>query len=324
VFELERRGYLQAGAFVPEVVLDHPEVVEQLHRDFVHAGSDVVEAHTYYAHREKLRIVGKEHLLEQLNRRALQIAKDVAADTSTLFAGDICNTNIYLGDDATGKLARAMFEEQVGWAVEAGVDFIIAETFSYGQEALIALEVVRQAGVPAVVTLAIHQDPHTREGWTAAEACKRLEDAGAAVVGLNCARGPRTMLPLLREIRQAVRGPVAALPVPYRTHEAEPTFQSLREAAGAPLPGDIPFPTALDPFTCSRYEIAEFGKEAYALGVRYLGVCCGAGPHHIRSLAEALGKTPPASRYTADMAKHAYFGSNPALKKENQEFASHL
>src|SRR5215217_9708650 len=75
VFELERRGYLQAGAFVPEVVLEHPESVAQLHRDFVHAGSDVVEALTYYAHREKLKIIGKEHLLEAMNRQALAIAK---------------------------------------------------------------------------------------------------------------------------------------------------------------------------------------------------------------------------------------------------------
>ncbi|MDZ7748662.1 MAG: homocysteine S-methyltransferase family protein [Halofilum sp. (in: g-proteobacteria)] len=60
LFELERRGYLQAGPFVPEVVLEHPEVVSRLHRDFVHAGSDVVEAFTYYAHREKLRVVGRE------------------------------------------------------------------------------------------------------------------------------------------------------------------------------------------------------------------------------------------------------------------------
>src|ERR671935_2241547 len=86
VFELERRGYLQAGAFVPEVVLEHPEVVAQLHRDFVHAGSDVVEAFTYYAHREKMRIVGKEHLLEDLNRQALRIAKEVAVETGALFA----------------------------------------------------------------------------------------------------------------------------------------------------------------------------------------------------------------------------------------------
>src|ERR1041385_6338550 len=58
LFECERRGYLQAGAFVPEVVLEHPEIVSQLHREFVHAGSDVVEAFTYYAHREKLRVIG--------------------------------------------------------------------------------------------------------------------------------------------------------------------------------------------------------------------------------------------------------------------------
>src|SRR5438445_7830629 len=74
VFELERRGYLQAGAFVPEVVLEHPEVVTQLHRDFVHAGSDVVQALTYYAHREKLRVIGREQDLEPINRRALEIA----------------------------------------------------------------------------------------------------------------------------------------------------------------------------------------------------------------------------------------------------------
>ncbi|MEJ7741214.1 MAG: homocysteine S-methyltransferase family protein [Nocardioidaceae bacterium] len=73
LFELERRGYLQAGAFVPEVVLEHPEQVTALHRDFVRAGSDVVEALTYYAHREKLRAVGKDGLLEDMNRQALEI-----------------------------------------------------------------------------------------------------------------------------------------------------------------------------------------------------------------------------------------------------------
>src|SRR5207245_8605707 len=67
LFELERRGYLQAGPFVPEVVLEHPELVAQLHRDFVRAGSDVVPAFTYYGHREKLRLIGKEDLLEPLN-----------------------------------------------------------------------------------------------------------------------------------------------------------------------------------------------------------------------------------------------------------------
>src|SRR5271170_1274578 len=132
LFEMERRGYLQAGAFVPEVVLDHPEAVTQLHRDFVHAGSDVVLAFTYYAHREKLRLIGREAQLELINRQALRLAKAVAAETGALFAGDICNTNVYDPNDAASRdTCRAMFAEQVGWAVDAGVDYIVAETFSY-------------------------------------------------------------------------------------------------------------------------------------------------------------------------------------------------
>src|SRR5215212_11445497 len=99
LFELERRGYLQAGAYVPEVVLEHPGVVAQLHREFVHAGSDVVEAFTYYAHREKLRLIGSEHLLEPLNREALAIARGVARETGALLAGDVCNTNVYFDDE---------------------------------------------------------------------------------------------------------------------------------------------------------------------------------------------------------------------------------
>jgi len=318
LFECERRGYLQAGAFVPEVVLEHPEVVSQLHRDFVHAGSDVVEAFTYYGHREKLRLVGKEHLLEALNRNALTIAKEVAEETGTLLAGDLSNTNIY--DESSLAAVRAMFDEQVGWAVEAGADFLIGETFSYVGEAMLALEAMRQSGLPTVVTLALHQEPVTRDGFSAAEGCLRLEDAGADVVGINCSRGPATMLPLLAEIRQAVSGHVAALPVPYRTTVDQPTMQSLHDSTRP----ERPFPTRLDPFTCTRDEIAEFGLAAGQLGVGYLGVCCGAGPHHIRSLAEALGRTPPASRYSEDMSKHAYFGTDPTLKRENQAFVDRL
>lgn len=324
LFELERRGYLQAGAFVPEVVLENPALVAQLHREFVHAGSDVVEAFTYYAHREKLRLIEKEHLLETMNRSALAIAKDVAAETGALFAGDICNTNVFVGDDESRNAVRAMFDEQVGWAAEAGADFVIGETFSWGEEALIALESIKATGLPAVITLAIHQEPTTRDGWTPEDACKRLEDAGADVVGLNCIRGPKTMLPLIRAVRESVDGYVAALPVPYRTHDEQPTFQSLRDPGYDGLPDGRPFPTALDPFTCNRYELADFAREAHELGVNYFGVCCGAAPHHIRSVAEALGRTPPASRYTADMSKHAFLGTDRTLKPEYQEYADKL
>ena len=169
-----------------------------------------------------------------------------------------------------------MFEEQVGWAVDAGVDFVVGETFSWAAEALIALDVIKRSGQTAVITLAMHKADVTREDWTAAEACKRLADAGADVVGLNCIRGPATMMPLLREIRAGVKSHMAALPVPYRTNAKEPSFQSLCDTHWHYDEGSRPFPVALDPFTCNRFEIAEFGRQAIALDIRYLGVCCGA------------------------------------------------
>jgi betaine-homocysteine S-methyltransferase len=323
VFELERRGYLQAGAFVPVVLTEHPEVVEQLHMDFVHAGSDVTQALTYYVHREKLRVIGREKDLLPMNRKALAIAKKVARRTGTLFAGDICNTNIYdpTSRKALKEVAR-IFEEQVGWAADAGVDYIVAETFSWGGEALMALEAIKKySKVPAVVTVAQHREVTMREGWSVAETCQRLEAAGADVVGLNCHRGPHTIMPAIKEIRAAVKCHVAALPVPYRTTPAQPSFMSLTDPC---CDNARAFPVGLDPFVCTRAEIYEFGKTAFAINVRYLGICCGAGPHHIRALAESLGRHPQASKYTADMSKHAFFGTHKRIKRVQREYRAKL
>jgi len=321
LFECERRGYLQAGAFVPEVVLDHPEVVEELHREFVHAGSDVVEAFTYYGHREKLRVIGKEDVLEPLNRQALSIAARVARETGTLVAGNLCNTNVYEPGATAERAVRSAFAEQVMWAAEAGVDFVIAETFSWAGEALLALEAIRAAGLPAVVTFAVHREGTLRDEISPADACRRAEQAGADVVGLNCIRGPLTMLPLLAPIRAAVSCPVAALPVPYRTTAAQPSMQALRDPGRG---GAQAFPTALDPFTCTRHELGDFATAALELGVRYLGICCGAGPHHVRAVAEAAGKAPSASRYSPDMSKHSFLGSAPGVTESYREYAPNL
>ena len=320
LFELERRGYLQAGAFVPEAVIENPEVVKRLHEDFVHAGSDVVEAFTYYAHRQKLKVIGREGILEEMNRQALRIARDVADRHGCLMAGDICNTNAYEAEDkSTHAAVRAMFEEQIGWAVEEKADFLIAETIDWCGEAEIALDVMKRSGLPAVVTLSVHRDESMFDGVPVVDALKRLEDAGADVVGLNCQRGPRTLMPIVRRVREAVSCHVAALPVPYRTTESEPTFQTLRDPACNCIPGGRPFPTALDPFTCNRYECAEFAKECVDLDVRYIGLCCGAAPHHIRAVAEAIGRVTPASRYSPDMSKHAFFGTDASIPERYKE-----
>jgi betaine-homocysteine S-methyltransferase len=326
LFELERRGYVQAGPFVPEAVLDHPDVVEQLHREFVRAGSDVVEAFTYYAHREKLRVIGREGSLEEMNRRALDIAAGVARSTGTLLAGNICNTNAYEADDtATHDMVRGMYREQVDWAVDAGVDYVIAETLDWYGEAVLALEAIKESGLPAVVTLAGNRDAVLFDGVDVVEACRRLEAQGADVVGLNCSRGPATMLPLIREIRDQVSTTVAALPVPYRTTPEEPTFISLTDPdTTAPAPNGRPFPSALDPFTATRYECATFARECQAIGVDYIGLCCGAGPHHLRALAEAIGRRPEASRYSPDMSRHAFYGSDEAIPQSYRERGANM
>lgn len=322
LFEMERRGYLTAGEFVPEVALDHPEVLATLHRDFQHAGSDVLVAFTYNAHREKMRIIGKEDLLEPLNRAALDIAKKVADDVPdsqepNLVAGNISNSNIWHpSDTSTQKEVRGMFDEMVAWAADAGVDFIIGETFYYAHEAFCALEAIKEIGeFPAVITLAPMGENKMRDDWSVVDTLKALEDRGADVVGLNCFRGPNTMMPYLKEARKALQGPMAALPVPYRTTEHQPTFFNLDDNNGCtcPSPHGRTFPTALDPMMCNRYEIRQFAADAWQQGIRYIGVCCGAAPIHIREVAEAMGRKPLASRYDENMTKHFMYGRDKSL-----------
>ncbi|XP_064617551.1 betaine--homocysteine S-methyltransferase 1-like isoform X2 [Liolophura sinensis] len=230
LFEFERRCRLKAGAFVPDVSVHRPDLVKSLYEEFVYAGSDVVLAFTYYAHREKLRLVGKENDLEKINRTALTLAREVADDTGTLMAGNICNTTVYdRSIPETVAQAANIFKEQVEWAAQEKADFIVGETFGTLGEAMLALEAIKKYGngLPAVITLVPRAEDVTDDDVDLVEACQRLEEEGAAVVGLNCCRGPETMLPTLRKIRQACKGPIAALPVVYRTRPSHPTMQSL-------------------------------------------------------------------------------------------------
>ena len=316
LFELERRGYLSAGEFVPEVALEYPDALRGLHLDYQRAGSDVVEAFTYNGHREKMRVIGKEDLLEPLNRAALQIAREVADRRPTdLMAGNISNTNIWDPEDtARQDEVRAMFREMVGWAVEEGADLIIGETFYYAGEALAALEVAKESGLPVVLTIAPMAFNEMTDGVGIVEACQRLEQGGADVVGMNCFRGPETMLPWLRQVRDAVSCHVGALPIPYRTTEAEPTFFNLSDDhARVPSPHGRTFPTALDPLYANRYEVGAFAAEAQSLGINYLGVCCGASPMLVRQVAEAVGLTTDASRFSENMSNHFMYGDNERL-----------
>jgi len=309
LFAMERRGYLSAGSFVPEVVLENPEVVSQLHREFIRAGSDVIQAFTYYGHREKLRLIGKEELLEPMQKNALRIAKDSREefkDLDLLICGDVANTNIYNPDDKkTHSECQKMFEEQVAWAKEAGVDFVVAETINWTGEMKIALKAIKDAGLIAVTNFAIPKGDLTREGHSPEDACKIMEDLGADVVGLNCYRGPAMTMKLLPKIRNKVSCHVAALPVPYRTSEEFPGFLNqpakIVDKECNCIPGENAFPVALDNLYCNRFEMAEFAKDCKSKKINFIGICCGAEPHHVREMSVALGKKPISYKYYPDI-----------------------
>ena len=166
---------MTAGPYVPEAVLEHPDAVIRLHRDFLRAGSDVMLAFTYYAHREKLRLIGKEGALEEMNPHRDSPSRGPWRRRATRWSPATCATptSTWTASRSPARMVRAMFDEQVGWAVDEGVDFIVAETISYVSEALLALDAINEAGLPAVINLAIFREPLTREGLTPAEACKR-------------------------------------------------------------------------------------------------------------------------------------------------------
>jgi len=316
VFELERRGYIQAGAFVPEVVLDHPEAVKELHREHLRAGSDIMLALTFYADREKLKLIKRETSLEQFNRQAVRLAREIADEGDALVAGNICTSWQYdpKDPDNTEKIVRDMYEEQIRWAVDEGVDLIVAETLLHYKEAEIALDLIQEAGLPSVISFIPIQEK-TADGYDFTEACRILGERGATVVGLNCGRGPATMFPLLEKILKETKAYVAALPVTYRTTAEAPNFLCLCHENAR-----YGFPVELEPFLLTRYELADFASRAREMGIRYLGVCCGGAPHHLRAMAEALGREVPASRYSPDLSHHAVLGTDDVVKPHDREW----
>lgn len=318
MFQFNQRGYLKVGVMVPEVVIEHPHLVQNMHEEFVHAGSDVVLAFTYYGHRQKMNLIGREDEVEKLNRNSLRIARKIADVSGTLMAGNLSNTTIFEPNNAEAiEKVKAMFKEQVIWAREEGADYIVAETLSAFEESALALEAVKEygQGLPAVVTIAPTSKSTTLEGIPLGDACRKLEEMGADVVGLNCSRGPRMMVPLLKNVRQACKGPIAALPVGFATTPDFPSFQTLKDKTT----DNYCFPTDLNQFSCSMNEIEYFGQSCKDIGIKYVGLCCGNNAVYFRHLAETLGKSPPSLRYKADMSEHYLFTNQP-LSSYNEMF----
>jgi betaine-homocysteine S-methyltransferase len=288
LLELEKRGYVQAGPFTPEVVIEHPDALAELHREFLRAGVDVLQTMTFYASDDKLATVGLKDKVDEINRNAVQIARKVASEGDALVAGNLSLTWAYLPEDLSSvDHVRALFDRQLQDQLDAGPpDFWIGETFSYLGEALLFVERAKSTGLPTMVTMSFEQiEPRSYEGDTPAECARRLAEAGADVVGVNCLNGPEQQLPIAIDMRGAVDGYVAAQPVAYRTTAEEPDF-----TAGPR------FPYALDPLQLSRQEMADYARKAKDAGIDYIGSCCGSVQAHARAMAKAIGKLPSDER----------------------------
>jgi betaine-homocysteine S-methyltransferase len=279
LLELEKRGWVRPGPFTPEVAITHPEALRELHVEFREAGADVLQALTFYASRDKLATVGLEDKLEDINKSAVRVAREVAGD-KCLVAGNLSLTWMYEpGSPAASDRVRKTFDEQLALQCGEGVDFIIGETFSWLGEALIAVERSKTTGLPVMVTICFENKDETADGKSAEEAAKALIDAGADIVGMNCLRSPEHTLPSMEKMRNAVSGYLACQPVAYRTPKDKPDFTSLPE-----------FPYALDPLQLTRKEMGDYAVKAKEIGINYIGSCCGSVAMHVRAMAQALGK----------------------------------
>jgi betaine-homocysteine S-methyltransferase len=288
LLEMEKRGYVQAGPFTPEVVIEHPDALAQLHREFLRSGVDVLQTMTFYASDDKLATVGLEGKVDDINRNAVQIARQVAAEGDALVAGNLCLTWAYdPADPASADHVRMLFDRQLQDQIDAGgVDFWIGETFSYLGEALLYVERAKATGLPVMVTMSFEKLPaHAYEGDPPGDCARALSDAGADIVGVNCLNGPDQQLPLALEMREAVGGYVASQPVAYATSDERPDFTSTPS-----------FPYELDPLQVSRHRMAEFARQANEAGVQYIGSCCGSVAGHVRAMAKVLGKLPQSER----------------------------
>jgi betaine-homocysteine S-methyltransferase len=288
LLELEKRGYVQAGPFTPEVAIEHPDALEQLHREFLRAGAEFLTTMTFYASDDKLETVGLKDKVDEINRNAVRVARAVADEGDALVAGDLSLTWAYdPADPASADHVRALFDRQLQDMLEVGgVDFWVGETFSFLGEALLFVERAKATGLPVMVTMSYEQaDPRAYEGDSPAECARRLAGAGADIVGVNCLNGPAQQLPIAIQMREAVDTYVGAQPVAYRTTDEQPDFTAWPN-----------FPYGLSPMQLARGEMADFAVKAQEAGLDVIGSCCGSVAEHVRAMAKALGRLPADER----------------------------
>jgi methionine synthase I (cobalamin-dependent) len=238
----------------------------------------VLQALTFFGTREKLGRAGYGAQTEAINAAAVRLAREVAGDRA-LVAGSVSRTQLLEreGPAALGQ-ARDHIAEQIRLLADAGVDLLILETFFHLAEMRAALQAAAESGLPVIATMSFRPTTaQCSDGHTPTECARAMADLGALAVGANCEQEPARMLGLLREMRTAVKVPLAAQPSAFRTTDECQSFTK------SPA-----FSDALETIQIARSEFENFGRIASDEGIGYAGGCCGCNAAYIRALAHGL------------------------------------
>src|SRR3984893_15576929 len=254
-----------------------PEAFFRVHQSYMQAGAQIIETNAFGANRFKLAPLGLGDEVQRLNSRGVKIAREAreSAAREVLIAGSIGPLGIGVQSrHPAPEEILDIFHEQALALEERGVDFYILETFSYIEELLLAIDVIRSfSGLPIVAQLTYSEEGTTYGDVRLADAAAQLKNKNVQVIGANCTLGPQALLPILQELAAVDDVRVSAMP-----------------NAGFPKrEGDrIVYPKS------SPEDFALFAREAAAMGVCVLGGCCGTTPAHVRAMADAVKLLKPA------------------------------
>ncbi|MBI4521163.1 MAG: bifunctional homocysteine S-methyltransferase/methylenetetrahydrofolate reductase [Gemmatimonadetes bacterium] len=258
-----------------ELNVSNPELVAQIHREYVTAGCEILETNTFGANRVKLSSFGLDDRVEEINRRGAEVARR-AAGADVLVAGAIGPLGIRVEPFGPTSLeeARSHFREQAAALAAGGADLIVLETFSSVSEIEQGILGVKEAcALPIVAQLTVEENLSTAYGTEPEVFVPRVEAAGADVIGLNCSVGPHTMLEAVERIL-----PLTRLKVSIQPNAGIPRQVSERKI-----------------YMASPEYMAKYTQRFLALGVKFVGGCCGTSPEHIRRMAEVVYRASPAA-----------------------------
>jgi homocysteine S-methyltransferase len=256
-----------------ELNLRMPEIVLDVHREYVRAGAEILETNTYGANAVKLRAFGIEDELRDINRAAVEIARKAAGD-SVYVAGAIGPLGIRIepyGPTAVDE-AREFFRQQAAALLEGGVDTFILETMSNLSEIEQAILAIRDiCSIPIIAQMTIGTDIRTAYGDTPRTVAQRLDRAGADVIGLNCSVGPDIMLDAIEEMTAVTAKKISCQP-------------------NAGLPREV---NGRQMYMASPDYMGKYAKRLIHKGVKFIGGCCGTTPDHIKVIADAVRPLSP-------------------------------